>query len=302
MRIHEYFEKDGPVLRWWNSPRFGAPLWLASAGLLIFWHFQIPPPGYAIGAVGVVAGIMSVRDMKVLGRIGWILLLVLLLVTEFRAIDKDRADSAREFAAQRKEQDDKFQNVLGVQNKDFAATAQSLEQTYSQSQKQFSATMGGISREIDTVTGGNSYIVFTYVPDQRFLYFGHVGNYTLTSVLVRIVDLDSPTKDFFGTMFPLQDLTRGHGLSQPVPAALNRPLDKLDLNVFFTAHNGDWTEQFRARRTGDGWTRAIRVQGAFSSMTKGAILCETIDKGFPIDTLDKDFKQLPLNPGLPRCQ
>jgi hypothetical protein len=99
------------MAQWWNSPRIGVPLWLIGTAILVYWYFRIPPPGFAVGALGVVAGIMSIRDIKVSGKIAWTVLLICLLVTEFRASDKDRADNAAELKKQRKEQDDKFEAV-----------------------------------------------------------------------------------------------------------------------------------------------------------------------------------------------
>jgi hypothetical protein len=64
------------------------PLWLIAAVTTAWWLFHLPSPGKAIGALAGVAGIMSVREMKVLGKISWVLLLICMLVTEFRAIDQ----------------------------------------------------------------------------------------------------------------------------------------------------------------------------------------------------------------------
>jgi hypothetical protein len=301
MHTFKWHEKNRPISQWWNSPRTGVPLWLIGAAILVYWSFRIPPPGFAVGALAVVAGIMSIRDMKVSGKIVWTVLRICLLITEFHAIDKDRADNAAELKKQRKEQDDNFEAVLRTQNSDFAATAKSLEEAYTQNQNQFGSTMGGISRQIDIFTGGKSYAYLTYVPGQGFLAFIHKGEDRIFSTYARITDMDDPDKDLWGTVVEVGELSKGKAADTPVPPKLNRPLDKVDLNIFFTARNGDWTERFRARRTKDGWMRAFRVEGAFGKMPKFVTLCETVDKGFPVETLDKDFTQTPLNPTVPRC-
>jgi len=300
MQTSKWFEKDGLVYRWWNSPRVGVPLWLIGAVLLLFWYFRIPPPGFAVGALAVVAGIMSVREMKVSGKILWTILLVFFVLTEFHAIDKDRADNAAELKRQRKEQDDNFQAVLTTQNKDFSATAQSLKDAYTQSQHQFGATMGGISRQIDTFTGGKSYAYLYYVPGQGFIAFIHKGEERTFSIGARITDLNTP-QNLWGTYIDVGEISRGKAKELPVPAMLNRLTDRVDLNVFFDARNGDWTEQFRARRMKNGWAIAMRVEGAFGDMRKYETLCETVSKDFPIDSLDKDFMKIPLNPKAPSC-
>ena len=69
MNSKAWFEKDGPVAGVWNSIWAGGVLWLFGTGLLLYWRTQTPAPGVAIGALAVVAGIMSVRDMKVLGKV-----------------------------------------------------------------------------------------------------------------------------------------------------------------------------------------------------------------------------------------
>jgi hypothetical protein len=115
MELHEYFAKDGPVARVWNSPSVGVPLWILSAGLTLYWTVCIPSPGKAIGALAVVAGIMSVRDIQVLGKIGWVALLICMVITEFRAIDKDRDEN-------RKQQKEFFD----AQSSGFATTASGL--------------------------------------------------------------------------------------------------------------------------------------------------------------------------------
>jgi hypothetical protein len=81
--------KSGPVARIWKSPWIGVPLWLIAAYFTVRWYFAPPGVGKAIGTLAVVAGIMSVRDIEVIGKISWVVLLICMLVTEFRAIDKD---------------------------------------------------------------------------------------------------------------------------------------------------------------------------------------------------------------------
>lgn len=293
----EWFEKDGLVSQWWNSARIGAVMWLLSAGLLAHWYFHVPPPGFAIGALAVVAGIMSIRDMKVLGKICWVVVLACFLITEFRAIDRDRAQNAQDLLEQRKEQDTQFQSVLEAQNRDFQATAQNLKDAYSQSQQEFNTTMAGISRGISTYTGGESYAYLSFIPDQQFLAFFQKGDYPLFSVVARIANLDDANHDLFGTVVQVGDLIKGHASAEAIPASFVRSINPnknfLNLNVFFNARNGNWTELFRARREHNGqWTRAFIVEGEFTSMKKASVMCETIDKGFPEETLDIGFNHM----------
>ena len=127
MELHEFFGKDGPVAKLWNSPLAGVPLWLWSAVYVVRWHFNSPSPGKAIGALAVVAGLMSVRDIKALGKILWVNHIGFPAVTEFHSIDEDRAENDRKnrefFAAQQTG----FAAVTDQAEADFAATAYGLD-------------------------------------------------------------------------------------------------------------------------------------------------------------------------------
>lgn len=153
MDIATLIEKDGPAFKFWNSAWIGVPLWIAFAALNMYWFARTPLPGKAIGVLAVVAGIMSVRDMKVLGKFIWVVLLISLLLTEFRAIGKDRTGANTQATADRKTQDDDFAKVLksqdiafgqvlNAQNQDFAQTATDLTSAYKLSQRQFNTTLG----------------------------------------------------------------------------------------------------------------------------------------------------------------
>ncbi len=139
MEFHEYFAKNGLVSRWWNSPKVGVPLWIVSACCTVYWLIYIPSPGKAIGALAVVAGIMSVRDIQVLGRIGWVALLICLFITEFRAIDKDRADNQ---LAQK--------TFFESQQAGFAAVTKQAQQDFSATTASLSEAINGLNTNLDT--------------------------------------------------------------------------------------------------------------------------------------------------------
>lgn len=159
------------------------------------------------------------------------------------------------------------------------------------------------SNEIDTFTGDHSYLVLYYAPGQGFLLFSQRGDYSVFDAHARIADLDAPktAQNLMGTTVDIGEVIKGRGAILSVPSELNEGKDRENLNVFFTARNGGWTEQLRTRRTKDGATYAIRVQGEFSDSKKSIIVCESVAKDFPTETLDKDFNSLPRNPKLPQC-
>ena len=85
------FSDGAGIKKLWNSKYLGVPLWLCFFSLWVYWHpyTNLPTPGKAIGVIAIVAGIMSVRDMETVAKATWVFLLIVLLFTEFRAIDKD---------------------------------------------------------------------------------------------------------------------------------------------------------------------------------------------------------------------
>src|ERR1035441_4586024 len=126
-KFWKFFGEDGGAKRLWNSARIGIPLWIAGALFAGYWFFCVPTPGKAVAALAVVAGIMSVREIKNLGKISWVVLLVCLLSIEFRAIDKDHADNVK---AQKEFYDTQKAGFAGISTQaqtNFAATATSLQ-------------------------------------------------------------------------------------------------------------------------------------------------------------------------------
>lgn len=247
-----------------------------------------------------------VRDLSKMGKgekALWVLLVTFLTVFELRTItwsDQD-AENDRQYTECIEHQ--QFLGVLNTENANFAATAKALEESYEQSHQQFNTTMGGISKEIDTYTGGHSYLVLYYVPTQGFLLFGQKGDYSVFDAEARIADLDTPMtpQNMMGTTVNIGEVPKGLSATMSVPQELINKRDGVSLNVFFSARNGGWTELLRTRRTKNGWTYAIQVEGTFSDWKKSRIVCESVAKDFPMDTLDKVSKILPLNPKLPPC-
>lgn len=123
----DFFDKDGRFSNLWNSLWFGIPLWCSAAASTLWWLFHLPSPGKAIGALAVVAGIMSVREIKVLGKVTWVVLLVCMLVIEFRSIDKDRTENDAEQKKFFDEQRQGFKEVTNQAKINFQETTKGLE-------------------------------------------------------------------------------------------------------------------------------------------------------------------------------
>jgi hypothetical protein len=155
---------------------------------------------------------------------------------------------------------------------------------------------------VSQLTGSESYAVLMYVPGQGDLAFIHTGKYPLYGVSARIVDFDQIKTNLGGKTVPVGDMIRGHANAESIPAGIPTTGDHFNANIFFTARNGDWIEMLRVVRVNDGWSRAVRVMGLFTSLRKEKTMCETIDTNFPRNAnhLLDEFK--PINgPKPPRC-
>jgi hypothetical protein len=187
MSMRGFFDKDGTFSKLWNSLYFGIPLWCIAAIYIMWSWFHLPSPGKAIGALAVVAGIMSVRDIKVLGKISWVALLVLMLVTEFRAIDKDRSENETKqkefFDAQRHG----FQAIAQQADADFKTTKEGLDHSIAG----VTNLLGTTQKAVENITGGTS---FAYVyPDfgggdatEAILKIHNAGHQILTGVTINV--------------------------------------------------------------------------------------------------------------------
>lgn len=162
-RFRQWLNEEGAIKDLWNSHWIGVPLWIAFGSLTLYWFYCVPPPGYAIGALAVLAGIMSVREMKTLAKISWVFLLICLLIMEFRAIDKDRADNEqkqREFFASQKSG---FSSIATQASSNFEATTSGLKTAINGLNGVLETTQGVASvakKNLDAVSGGNSFAYF----------------------------------------------------------------------------------------------------------------------------------------------
>lgn len=107
--------------------------------LLLFlrWWWHIPPPGYAVGVLAVLAAVMSLHieaKMQWWEKSFWMLLMGSFLVLEFKAIRQDRT-----------EQDSKHQTELAAQAEKNKETIETIlrthNETMAQNQKQFGDTV-----------------------------------------------------------------------------------------------------------------------------------------------------------------
>src|ERR1035438_6903471 len=144
--------KDQQLKQAFSVLKHSWPFFLVQCAAVVWlgwWLRYIPPPGYAIGLLAVLAAAMSVQvEMRGWQKAAWLLLIGGCLFLEFRAIEQDRTKHDREAKEVRKEEHDKFEQI-----------AQSIELSIANSQEQFSTTMARTDRVLNNVTGGKSYAV-----------------------------------------------------------------------------------------------------------------------------------------------
>jgi hypothetical protein len=124
----------------WNKVFF--VLELACIPLALWWipYSHLPEPGWAVALIAGAAAAMSVHDdMKGWQKLIWLLVIGAFLITELRAIHKDRVDNDAKALEDRRAQDLAFKGVRDSQDADFKATAGGLE-----------AAIGGIKSTLTT--------------------------------------------------------------------------------------------------------------------------------------------------------
>lgn len=120
MAVH----KSRPI---WNG--IFLSLELLCIPLVLWWipYSHLPEPGWAVAFIAGAAAAMSVHDeMKGWQKCIWLLVIGAFLITELRAIHKDRLDNDAKALVDRQGQDLAFKGVRSVQDADFKATADGL--------------------------------------------------------------------------------------------------------------------------------------------------------------------------------
>jgi len=117
--------------------------WVFLLGFLAvggWWLFHIPSVGYGGVLLAVGATLMPIFWEKVgsVGKASWLAMLFLLFGVEYRAIDKEHADYAREQAYARKEERDSFKVLLESEKSD-------VRGILDQEQKHFDKVIGEVT-------------------------------------------------------------------------------------------------------------------------------------------------------------
>lgn len=186
-RVPIWRQKRFSVFPHWPSVRghlhshwFHIPCQVIVASFCVYWYWHIPAPNKAVLALTGVTIIMALLEMRTGHKAVYLLLVICLIFTENRAINKDRADSLKAEDDHRNEERGKFQSI-----------ADGLDATIANSDRQFAATMGKQNELLQNLTGGDS---FAFVVPQTHaatsnglpLAIHNRGKYMLTGVTVTV--------------------------------------------------------------------------------------------------------------------
>jgi hypothetical protein len=162
MRLRDW--DSSRLLRAWKSDLLGLCLIVFALGTVVYWFFNIPPSNYSLIAMAVIAGLMGLREnTSGLERSIWALVIILLAVIAVTATRKENIAQ---------------QETLKDERQHFSEIGKSLEQSITQSQAQFSATMdrsdrilsantemlGREDKNLTETMGGEGYPAFHALP------------------------------------------------------------------------------------------------------------------------------------------
>jgi hypothetical protein len=143
----------------WKKGWFGYCLIAIGAGAFLWFTWQLPPSGYSITAMAVVAAVMALRP-EIGGREKWLwfVLLLAFMVVEIRAINKDRKDQADNFG--------KIVDNLQQAVQKATEAVNELKTLTIENRTHFDQTMGAIGDSVKTQTGGDSFAFISFTAQQ----------------------------------------------------------------------------------------------------------------------------------------
>src|SRR4029077_3820874 len=83
----------------WERPMLGYVFLAAAGALIVYWHLSVPPPNYAVVAMGVAAALAALRP-AMRGREKWLWTVAMFAFAwiEIRAVNVDRKKSEDNFS------------------------------------------------------------------------------------------------------------------------------------------------------------------------------------------------------------
>jgi hypothetical protein len=249
----------------WHKKPLSVFLLYAFLILLAFWnaHSPFPSPGEAVAALAVAAAVMTLfGEMKGKEKLAWMLILFGFLYLELSSVDIERT-------AQEEIQNE----ARAEQLRHFGEIGNGIRGAIERSQRQFDATMSGINKNINAVTGGSSFcfVVASPIGNEFLLNINTIGGSPLHETGIEFIDNDlmrtvvaekpSLTRDeiakYTKTFPPIPFLVSSNGqMLGTLPIGTS---DKRNFSLIFFAMNGNWHEILKLRRVNGQWEQAIKV-------------------------------------------
>src|SRR5437879_2080527 len=161
---------------------FHVPFQIIVGAFCVYWYLHPPAPNKAVLILTGVTVVMALLDMGPTHKAVYLILVVCLMFIENHAINKERADYAREEASRREQENQRFLNI-----------ANELARSTRRSHEQFTATMSRFDENVKMITGGNSFCYLAFSNPrtaQSMLVAVHKGKYPLHDINIRIVDIN----------------------------------------------------------------------------------------------------------------
>ncbi|MFZ3342039.1 MAG: hypothetical protein WA609_02415 [Terriglobales bacterium] len=309
---------------------FHIPLQVVVGTFCVYWYWHVPAPNKAVLWLGGVAALMTLIEMRPLHKAIYFALIIALIFTENRAIDKDRATFAREQAEARRKENEAFQAIATGINTSITDSERHFNTTLQTEKNNLVQTLGGLKETVNAATGGEGFCYIVIVPPDHYQSGGTSvhqnggasiipqGKYPLTNVNILVADDDmmlqhlkeastnlGTAEDFGVFMDHAQEWIHVGDLPPQFAESISMRAatligDRRMLTITFWANNGHWTEKLALRRVNGKWLRLIRVWKDRLDMKKNAfvsdMLFEQVDDGFPEDTNTKDPHGLSVSP------
>jgi hypothetical protein len=241
--------------------------------LVLWWipYSHLPAPGWAVAFIAGAAAAMSVHDdMKGWQKGLWMLIIGAFLITELRAISKDRAEIQHQAIVDRQAQYSAFAVVLQKQNEQFAATGRGFSSTYTRVDGVLKTTqqVAELSKEnLSNITGGNSYLYFepilpplvglpqlpkNWIEVNAFPKL--VGEFPLHGVIVMVSCPNGrlPETVNLETVYPLRIGRPTQGLNLQFPASQSDRVMSCLLEI--TTSNGSFSQNVHFLKSANRWT------------------------------------------------
>lgn len=150
----------------WKKDWLGYFLVASSFVVFLWLNWHLPPSGYAVVAMAVVAGVMAIRpEMGGWERSLWFVVLVCFAAIEIRAINHDRIQAAADF--------EKISSALTTAIGQGTASIAGLQTTINEGREHFDRSMqrsdvimSGVADNLKVQTGGDSFAFITFSAQQ----------------------------------------------------------------------------------------------------------------------------------------